>query len=198
MSDLVLYSQRVYPREQRALRAVRYYERGLARLKGEWKGTGNPGTSFADESNLYTNDLDIFGEGSLFELLCTARTQAGQETLAQWLSMPASRNEILSRQEAIEELRNNIDLREDMAILGREMKTTVQPEVITGWATAPILLESTAARIAAPILVAATIAAFTIHVVLRRAGVPAFGCRAGSWRIWNLVSVACKGHQNFD
>ena len=156
----VIYSQRVYPREQRALRAVAFYQRGLDRFEYRWMGTGNTGESFADEASLYTNDLDIFGEGSLFEFLCTARTHAGQETLARWLSAPASRSEILKRQEAVKELRNNVDLREDLAILGREMRQTVRPELITGWATAPLLLDSTAARIAAPVLVAITIAAF--------------------------------------
>jgi len=157
---LVVYSQSVYPREQRALRAVAFYERGLARIRGEWMGTGNPGTSFADPASLYVNDLDIFGSGSLFELLCTARTQVGQATLARWLSEPASMDEIRSRQEAVEELRNNIGLREDLAILGREMRTVVQPEMITNWATSPILLDSTLPRIVAPILVALSISAF--------------------------------------
>ncbi len=47
---LVIYSMSVYPKEQRALRAVRFYELGLARINGEWVGNGNPGTSFADSS----------------------------------------------------------------------------------------------------------------------------------------------------
>jgi hypothetical protein len=158
---LVIYSMSVYPKELRALRAVRFYELGLARIKGEWVGNGNPGTSFVDSSNLYVNDLDIFGVGSVFELLCTARTQAGQETLARWLSAPASCTEVRRRQGAVEELRNNVDLREDLAILGREMRTTVQPEIMTGWATSPIQMESTAARILAPILVALTMGTFT-------------------------------------
>jgi len=162
-TGLVVYSQRVYPRELRALRAVAFYERGLARIAGKWMGTGNDGKVFADAANLYVNDLDIFGEGSLFELLCSARTQTGQQTLARWLSEPASRDEILRRQEAIEELRNNVDLREDLAILGREMQSTVQPEGITGWALAPILLESAAARLIAPFLVAFTIFAFVAY-----------------------------------
>jgi hypothetical protein len=157
----VIYSMSVYPKEQRALRAVRFYELGLARIKGDWVGKGNPGTSFADASNLYVNDLDIFGVGSVFELLCTARTQAGQETLARWVSAPAPSAEIRRRQEAVEELRNNVDVREDLAILGREMRATVQPEFITGWATSPILMESTAARIIAPFLVALTMSTFT-------------------------------------
>jgi len=87
----VIYSQRVYPREQPALRAVGFYERGLARLAGKWIGIGDSGASFTEESSLYTNDLDIFGTGSLFELLCTARTHAGQKILAEWLSKPAAR-----------------------------------------------------------------------------------------------------------
>jgi hypothetical protein len=157
---LVIYSMTVYPKEQRALRAVRFYEQGLARIKGEWVGNGSPGTSFADSSSLYVNDLDIFGVGSIFELLCTARTQSGQETLARWLSGPASSVDIRRRQEAIEELRNNIDLREELAVLGREMRATVRPEFIAGWATSPIRLESTAARVLAPILVALTVATF--------------------------------------
>jgi hypothetical protein len=169
---LVLYSQRVYPREQRALRAVAFYERGLARIRGEWMGTGNPGNSFADPASLYVNDLDIFGTGSLFELLCTARTQLGQATIAKWLSEPASVDEVRSRQEAVEELRGNIDLREDLAILGREMRAVVQPELITNWATSPILLDSTLPRIIAPILVAASLGAFVYTWFF--AGPPAF------------------------
>jgi hypothetical protein len=156
----VIYSQRVYPREQRALRAVAFYERGLARLAGKWIGAGSSGAAFADESSLYANDLDIFGEGSLFELLCTARTNAGQKILAGWLSAPASQSEILKRQDAVEELRNNVDLREDLAILGREMRSVVNPEVIADWALAPVKLESTIARVLAPILVAFSIGAF--------------------------------------
>ncbi len=156
---MILFSLRVYPREQRALRAVAFYERGLSRLEDRWMGTGNTSTSFASEQNLYVNDLDIFGEGSLFELLCTARTQSGQNILAQWLSAPATREQILARQQAIEELRNNVDLREDLAILGRDMKNAVRPELITSWAVSPILLKSTAPRIIAPILVALAIAA---------------------------------------
>ena len=156
---LVVFSLSVYPREQRALRAVGFYERGLARLEDRWIGTGVTSTDFETDGNLYVNDLDIFGEGSLFELLCTARTQSGQRILAQWLSTPATREQILARQQAIEELRNNVDLREDLAILGRDLRNDVRPELITSWAVAPIVLKSTAARVAAPILAALLIAA---------------------------------------
>ena len=34
------------------------------------------------------SDLDLFGKGGLFELLCTVRTRMGEERLAQWLKTP--------------------------------------------------------------------------------------------------------------
>ena len=58
-------------------------------IDNRWMGTGESGESFQNASHPYSRDLDLFGAGSLFELLCTARTQAGQETLAKWLLAPA-------------------------------------------------------------------------------------------------------------
>ncbi len=44
-----------------------------------------PASGSRDDSHLYAADLDLFGRGSLFELLSLARTQPGEETLAAWL-----------------------------------------------------------------------------------------------------------------
>ena len=49
------------------------------------KARARNGTRFLEETHPYAADLDLFGSGSLFELLCTARTQTGEETLASWL-----------------------------------------------------------------------------------------------------------------
>ena len=67
-------------------------------------GTGEPGDRFRDDQHLYANDLDIFGSGSLFELLSIARTRAGEDALAAWLTAPAAPQEIAARQAAIAEL----------------------------------------------------------------------------------------------
>ena len=45
-------------------------------------GTGNPGDLFRDTNHVYADDLDVFGRGSLFELIDAARTGAGERTLA--------------------------------------------------------------------------------------------------------------------
>src|SRR5262249_12575618 len=109
---LVLIHEQIFRAKRRASKAVRFYEDGIARIEDRWIGRGQSTESFRDESHLYAADLDIFGKGSLFELLCTARMRGGEETLAAWLAGPAEPQEIVARQNAIEELRDNIDLRE--------------------------------------------------------------------------------------
>ncbi len=47
----------------------------LARLRNDWKGKGQTGQRFLEETHPYAADLDLFGPGSLFELLCTAHAQ---------------------------------------------------------------------------------------------------------------------------
>jgi hypothetical protein len=97
------------------LRIVSFYELGLARLHHEWQGRGIGGEQFRPDNHPYASDLDLFGAGSLFELLCTARTGIGRAMLANWLLNPAECGEIAERQTAVAELRLGLDLREDWA-----------------------------------------------------------------------------------
>ena len=65
-------------------RAERYFEKALARLDGKWAGTGEPGDRYLDPAHPYAQDLDLFGKGSLFELLCTARERMGPCRIIAW------------------------------------------------------------------------------------------------------------------
>ncbi|HEV3237493.1 MAG TPA: hypothetical protein VGZ25_10925, partial [Gemmataceae bacterium] len=98
----------------RANRAISFCERGLARLEERWMGQGEPGTRFLEETHPYAPDLDLFGKGSLFELLCTARTSVGESTLANWLKTPALPAEVRARQTAVDEVRPAFTLREEL------------------------------------------------------------------------------------
>jgi len=125
---------------ERVIRTIRmnacriaFYERGLARLANKWMGIGETGDRFSDPSHPYARDLDIFGTGSLFELLCSARTQAGEETLAHWLLFPAPPEEVRLRNDSVAELRERVDLREDLAALGKDFRSGVQPEALVIW-----------------------------------------------------------------
>jgi MutS-like protein len=134
---LMVFHQRVHAAVARLARAVKFYERGIARLEDDWSGAGETGERFADKSHPYSEDLDLFGVGSLFELLSTARTKAGEERLASWLLAPALVPEILERQQGVEELRPRLDLREDVALLGDEVNAGAHPEELTAWAARP-------------------------------------------------------------
>jgi hypothetical protein len=122
-------------------RAVRYFERALERLDGRWAGKGERGSSYLDPAHPYAQDLDLFGEGSIFELLSTARTHIGEDTLARWLLEPASPETARERQQAVEELRPRLDLREDLAVLAEEARSGVDPVSLAAWGESPALLD---------------------------------------------------------
>src|SRR5262245_4760562 len=132
---LMAIHQRIQAAVARLERAVKFYERGVARLEDNWSGRGEKGERFADKSHPYSEDLDLFGEGSMFELLSTARTKAGEERLASWLGAAAPIPEILARQQGVDELRPRLDLREDVALLGDEVNAGAHPEELAAWAT---------------------------------------------------------------
>jgi hypothetical protein len=140
---------RVLRQRDRARRAVGFYEASLARLEDRWAGQGQAGDGFADPDHPYASDLDLFGRGSVFELLCTARTRSGRQTLAAWLQRPASPAVVQARQQAVAELRPRLDLREDLALLGDAVEAGVHPEALARWSTTPPVLASPAARWAA-------------------------------------------------
>ena len=87
---LAIIHDRILKGRERCSRTVAYYQRALERMDNHWMGSGETGERFLTESHPYSRDLDLFGVGSIFELLCTARTRAGQETLAKWLLAPAA------------------------------------------------------------------------------------------------------------
>jgi len=133
-------------------RSIHFYQRGLARLNDEWAGTGETGDRFLDPLHPYARDLDLFGKASLFELLCTARTRAGEETLAAWLQAAAPVDEVLLRQEAIRDLRGRVRFREQLFSLGETVRLGVQPEALAKWGERGPFFPSQATRIVTTVL----------------------------------------------
>ena len=155
---LVLWHERVRRLEDRARRGATFYSNGLARIAGDWRGTGSTGEELTPEHHLYAVDLDILGEGSLFQLLSRARTQHGERTLARWLLTPTNPEEIRGRQKAIRDLRDRLDLREDLALAGQTLRTSIQADRLAAWGEAPGAFASPAAPILAALSSACTIA----------------------------------------
>jgi hypothetical protein len=122
----------------RELRGHRgFYERGVARLEHRWMGEGRWGEEYAEANNLYARDLDLFGEGSLFELLCTTPTAFGHRELAQWLQTPASRETVLERQQAVQELSSEPDLRAALSVAGGSFALQEDTGSLRSWLRQP-------------------------------------------------------------
>jgi hypothetical protein len=156
------YHSRILRARDLAQRAVSFYRNGLARIADRWPGTGQTGERFDDPHHVYASDLDLFGRGSLFELLSTARTRMGEDTLAQWLLSPSTLEQIRERHAAVAELRSQLDLAEELAVLGEDARVGVHPEALTGWAEAPNRMAPEWLRWAAPVLAASAVASVAI------------------------------------
>ncbi len=133
-------------------RAIKFYEQGLSRLDGSWAGKGTSGEHFLEPSHAYARDLDLFGRASVFELLCTARTRAGEETLARWLLAAAPPDEVRARQAAAIELSGRLGFRESLATLGEDVQSDVRPALLTDWGEAQTVFASGLIRIVIPVL----------------------------------------------
>ncbi len=121
----------------RVQKIVRFYRLGTARLRHLWQGCGDGGMEFLPDRHPYASDLDLFGAGSLFELLCTARTDSGRAMLARWLLNPAEPDDVTNRQLAVAELRDRLDLQEDWASAGEAQLGQVESTAVADWVDAP-------------------------------------------------------------
>jgi hypothetical protein len=154
---LAIALSRLDEERQAATRGVAYYERAIGRIEDRWIGTGSQGEKFRDSKHVYADDLDLFGRGSLFELLSTARTGAGERTLAEWLLAPGEREEVEARQAAVAELAPRIDLREEIALMGEDIRAAVDARALTAWGAAPKIGFFKGARVVAFVLACAAV-----------------------------------------
>ena len=145
---LAIFHERVLRARARAEAAAAFYRRGLARIEDRWAGTGESGDRFRDPKHVYSDDLDIFGRGCLFELLSTARLPMGENRLAQWLRQPSSPAEIRERHGSVIELREKTGLREDIAVAGDDLRVRLNPESLIGWAESCAVLPRRGVRLA--------------------------------------------------
>lgn len=137
---------RLYDALTRVERAARFYRRGIERLEGAWQGKGRTGDRFLERDHPYARDIDLFGKGSLFELLDITVSPWGTKTLASWLKHPATLEEVRLRQQAVSELRPLVDLRDRVASEPADEDEIGDPEALSKWAEAPEVLSSEPAR----------------------------------------------------
>lgn len=77
------------------------------------------GKEFTNSKHFYSYDLDIFGENSLFQYLNRTATHIGKQTLADRLKKTLSKELIKVNQEAINELKFDVEWRQYIYAVGK-------------------------------------------------------------------------------
>ena len=97
----------------------------IIRLEGNYSDF-DTGIEFLEIDHPYTSDLDIFGNGSLFQYLNRTCGALGKKCLSSWLCQLEKEKEIILRQQAVIELKDKIDWRQKFQAIGRWTSETEQ------------------------------------------------------------------------
>ncbi len=112
--SLVWFYGRVLAESERFGQLSEINSQSAARVRRTWKRI--PATSAetpSDEAAL-ADDLDLFGEASLFHLVSMANTPIGIKTLSDWLLHPADPATVVQRQQAVAELAPAMEMRQEL------------------------------------------------------------------------------------
>ena len=115
---IVKYHSRILTRKKLQEAFIKINKNELNALKGDYSQFNN-GEEFNDPEHPYAADLDIFGDGSLFQFLNRTSTLIGKKKLAERLKNPFLKaGEIRENQEAIAELNEKLDWRQNFQAIG--------------------------------------------------------------------------------
>lgn len=100
-------------------------------LKGEFNQL-DTGKEFTDATHFYSNDIDLFGEGSFFQYTNRTATKSGKIKLAGFFTANKI-TKIKKKQQAIRELSKKIDWRQQFTAIAQLVSVTKSTETITHW-----------------------------------------------------------------
>lgn len=105
----------------------------LKSIQGDSSGFAS-GQEFSDREHPNSLDLDLYGHASVFQFINRTVSKPGAEMLARWLAGPAGMEEIKQRQQAIEELKPEIDWRQEWMTIGYfTRKSLNNPDELLQW-----------------------------------------------------------------
>ena len=134
---VVRFHQPIVRELKRESGAEQFYTRCLLRLDGAWRTFPVDGAEFVDAGHPWAGDLDVFGNGSLFQKLNECRTLPGRRKLAAWLTTVASADVVTVRQQQAESLRNEVSLREQLALIDDTADWKAAEAALSGWLSEP-------------------------------------------------------------
>lgn len=189
---LVLRHVRLFARKVHLQNLVNINEAEAKGLSGD-NSNFSAGSGFIDAHHPYTHDLDIFGEGSLYQRINRCNTHDGRESMARLLAQPHATPEVIREyQKAVIELTSNVNFRQDLQAVGTEINE--QPDdrqQLLAWLTAPtIVYGKTFMKTVIWLLPALTVATWMVYLtgILPGIKVVAYLLVLTQWIIWGLHS----------
>ena len=94
-------------------------KKGLSRINGTFKDfIEDKGDEFIDDKHGFTNDLDVFGRNSIFQMINSTKTIFGRKILSETLSLKKlpKKDEIIRKQDAVEEISKRIEFRQMLEV----------------------------------------------------------------------------------
>lgn len=118
---LVLIHSRLFTQKVHLENLIQINNAEIDSIDGR-RDTLHTGAEFIDAHHPYTHDLDVFGSGSLYQLINRCNTYDGRASLAKLLGQPlASPADIRASQLAVKELAPEVDLRQNLGASGLEI-----------------------------------------------------------------------------
>jgi len=184
---LVKYHNKLFYKKEYLEKKIEINEQELSAINYDLSGFDG-GEEYIDSSHLYTYDLDIFGENSLFQYANRTSTSFGKTKLADWfINHLKSRKPIEERQTAVEELKADLKFRQRFRILGLVYKGEAADQSEIGdWALSKSFFKEKRVLNTAIYLVPAI---NFIIFVLAATGVISFNCLGISFVFFVICSM---------
>ncbi len=135
---LVLWHDRLF-RTRRQTEVRRDINReAWQRLTDKWHEIPDDGRAYIHAAHPYSEDLDLFGSGSLFQWSNASVTPGGRNCLVKWLTEPEQNPDIIAaRQDAVKELAPMLDWRQDLQTEARLHEGEFcEADALAKWASA--------------------------------------------------------------
>jgi ABC-type multidrug transport system fused ATPase/permease subunit len=138
----------------------RLYKWSLARLNRDWDQLKPVAVTIPQEHTGLTNDLDLFGRSSLFQLVGGVETPEGIRLFRDWMLGVPTSEQVTERQAAVAELQSLGDFRDRFRFLCHLLSAgDGGPETLTAWAETPRELDRSGMVVGLARLLAALTAA---------------------------------------
>ncbi len=142
---VAIYNESIRDAMEQLRSERRVLRRLLARLQRDWKRLSENGPAkllanlkLPKHQQEVADDLDLFGDASLFQLVALVGTKPGAETLARWLAEPADANAATRRAHAIDRLAPQRDTRLNFYVTANQIgESTGHPDRFVAWAAGP-------------------------------------------------------------